>query len=455
MSIANLDFSIKKNNDLYKIWKGYMKNKHLQEYVNVELEKIRAQVEIPGFRKGKADISIIREKYNSRAFYESVNEIIMNLINKEIMPKEKYDLISRPDIKFQIALDSKKDLDFHIYFFLKPDLTKFEPAKISISQNVVKLSDSDFQKEIDIYLAKNVNFEENRDSNYKVKNGDKVKIFFDGFLEKENKPIDGGKAEEYDLVIGSKSFIDTFEEQIIGHKIGDEFKVNVKFPEIYQQNKELENQPAFFDVKILKIFESKPGELNESFVKNNGAESVEKFKETFKSNILKSYESFEKARLKDEIIQLAIKKTDIEVSEEFLEREIEVKLEKKKENLQEGEVFDEKTFKKEQKEISRKSLEIYYLIQGISKKKGFFASENEVKAYLIRYAINSGVEDVQSFLKEMEKTPEVKNNVESAIIEEKVYLYLFEEITKKNNEISKEKFDKMIHEYYENQRKKK
>ena len=264
----------------------------LKQEMEKEAEKQQKTLKIDGFRKGKVPLSVIKNKYSALILSESAENLVENTINK-IIDENKYALISRPKIEIK-TLESDKDFEFTATLELYPEIPAIDYKKMKLEKEKVEISDKEIEESQKRILKNFLQWVE-QENTYKAEKGDKVNINFLGKID--GKPFDGGKAENYDLELGSKSFIDTFEDQLIGAKTGDEITVKVSFPEDYH-SKELAGKPATFDVKINSV--STPGEqeVNDEFIKKNlNIENLEKFHEMIKKELTSIYERGSKNKI--------------------------------------------------------------------------------------------------------------------------------------------------------------
>ena len=201
---------------------------------------------------------------------------------------------------------------------LYPEIPAIDYKKIKLEKEKVEISDKEIEESQKRILKNFLQWVE-QENTYKAEKGDKVNINFLGKID--GKPFDGGKAENYDLELGSKSFIDTFEDQLIGAKTGDEITVKVSFPENYH-SKELAGKPATFDVKINSV--STPGEqeVNDEFIKKNlNIENLEKFHEMIKKELTSIYERGSKNKIKNAIFEWLKKNVKIELPKTIVDEE--------------------------------------------------------------------------------------------------------------------------------------
>ena len=288
----------------------------LNKAIDAEAEKQKDKIKIDGFRKGKVPVEFIKNKYSAVLLSDAAENLVENTVNN-IIKENNYNLISRPKIDVK-TLENNKDFEFEISFELYPEIPEIKYNKINLKKQKVKIDKKDIEEGKNRLLKTRANWKE-QDDNYKAQKGDKVKIDFLGKLKGE--PFEGGKAEGYELELGSKSFIDNFEDQLIGKKAGDEVEVKVSFPKNYHK-KELAGQPAVFEVKVHKVSTAEMPELNDQFLKDNfNIETVEKLEEMIEKELSSMYESATKSDVKADIFEWLKKNVKFELPESIIEDE--------------------------------------------------------------------------------------------------------------------------------------
>ena len=221
--------------------------------------KNRGRMNVQGFRKGKAPRHIIEKMYGAEIFFEdAANMIIPEAYEKEAMECD-VDIVSQPKIDVE-QIEKGKSFIFTATVAVKPEVTLGDYKGIKVDKVDVAVSEEDVDKEIDMVREQNARTIEVTDRAAEM--NDIVTIDFEGFMDGE--AFEGGKGTDYPLTLGSHSFIDTFEDQIVGKNIGDEFDVNVTFPEEYQA-KELAGKPALFKVALKAIKSKELPELDDDF----------------------------------------------------------------------------------------------------------------------------------------------------------------------------------------------
>ena len=246
--------------------------------------------------------------------------------------------------------------------------------------------------------------------NEEAKNDDVVNINFEGFVD--GVAFDGGKAEGYDLTLGSHSFIDTFEDQIVGHKKNDEFDVNVKFPEAYHAEN-LKGKPALFKVKVNSITRKEEAESNDDLAKELGFESVDDMRAKTRENITKREEARVENEFKNKIIEKVVDGTNVKAPKALVDREIEFQINRFAQQLQmqginlsqyfqmTGQTIDK--MREDSREMAEKSVKTELVLSEISKVENITVTDEEVDNEFEVMATMYGM-DKESMLNEVKKS---------------------------------------------------
>lgn len=413
----------------------------LKQEMEKEAEKQQKTLKIDGFRKGKVPLSVIKNKYSALILSESAENLVENTINK-IIDENKYALISRPKIEIK-TLESDKDFEFTATLELYPEIPAIDYKKMKLEKEKVEISDKEIEESQKRILKNFLQWVE-QENTYKAEKGDKVNINFLGKID--GKPFDGGKAENYDLELGSKSFIDTFEDQLIGAKTGDEITVKVSFPENYH-SKELAGKPATFDVKINSV--STPGEqeVNDEFIKKNlNIENLEKFHEMIKKELTSIYERGSKNKIKNAIFEWLKKNVKIElpktiVDEEFNRQWAEVERDLSKNPNK----FKDEKEKEEEKDKIRKeaeeSIKLGLILSQIGKENNIQVQETEIIEEIRKRAASMPGQE-QMFVDFYLKNKTALNQITGSILEDKVIDFIADKADTKEVVVSVEDLKK-------------
>ena len=286
-------------------------------YAKAELEAYRKNVKsmnVPGFRKGKAPMHVIKTFYGKEVFFEdAINACIPEAFEAAIT-EAGYEIVGTPKFDL-VSMDG--DIVLKAEGFVKPEVNIEGYKGIEVEKKVVEISDDEITAEIDKVRDRNARFiQESEDA---VKEGDTVTLDFEGFVD--GVAFEGGKGENYELKIGSGSFIPGFEDQIVGHKIGEGFDVNVTFPEDYSAT-DLAGKAATFKCEV-KSLKQLP-ELDDEFVKDvSEFDTVDEYKADLKSKLTERAEANAERELENALAESLMSLLVAEIPEPMFEAETE------------------------------------------------------------------------------------------------------------------------------------
>ncbi len=272
---------------------------------------------IPGFRKGKAPMQLVERQYGSEIFYEDAfNELVPDLYD-EAIKENNVEAVSKPDIDIT-QMEKGKDLIFTATVQTKPEVKLGKYKGIEIKKIEYNVSDEEINHELGHMQERNSRLISVEDR--PVEEGDITVIDFEGFVD--GVPFEGGKAENHELEIGSKTFIPGFEDQIIGMKIDEERDINVKFPEEYF-SKDLAGKDATFKVKLHEIKKKELPELDDEFAKDvSEFDTLDELKKSIKEKIEEENKNKEKYETEEEAIKTVCENTEIDIPSGMIELEI-------------------------------------------------------------------------------------------------------------------------------------
>ena len=279
--------------------------------------KVKNNINIQGFRKGKAPKSLIEKLYGPSIFYEdAVNEIIPVAYEREVEESDLEVVSQAKDLEV-VQVEKGKPCIFTVKVALMPEVTLGEYKGIKVKKQDVEVTDADVEDSINKTREQNARIIPVEDRAAKM--GDTTIIDFEGFID--DVAFEGGKGTDYTLVLGSHSFIDTFEDQIAGKNIGDEFDVNVTFPEDYQAEN-LKGKPAVFKVKLKEIKEKQLPDVDDEFVQDvSEFDTLDEYKEDIKKTLLKSKTELAKSQKEDEVMAKIIENATMDIPEAMHEYE--------------------------------------------------------------------------------------------------------------------------------------
>ncbi len=271
-------------------------------------------ISIPGFRKGKVPQAMIEKMYGPEIFFEEAANITINDTYPNAYDESKLDIVSQPEIEV-VQIGKDQNFIYAATVAVKPEVKLGKYKGVSVSKQDETVTDEDIEKAIEQELSRSGR---TVDTDV-IKDGDTAVIDFDGY--KDGVAFDGGKAEDYSLAIGSHSFIEGFEEQLIGHKVGDEFDIDVTFPEDYQ-SEELAGCPAVFKIKIKSATTKELPLLDEEFAEDAGFDSVDDYKNSIKERLEKNKANAAKSAKTEEAMDAIIEDSEMEIPDAMLNTQI-------------------------------------------------------------------------------------------------------------------------------------
>ena len=280
--------------------------------------KEKGKISIPGFRKGKVPRQMIEKMYGPAVFYEDAANTLIQDNYPSAVDESGIDIVSRPTIDV-VQIEKGKSFIFTAEVAVRPEVKLGKYLGVQVTKIDTSVSDDEVAAELEKEREKNARTVTVTDR--AVQNGDTAVIDFEGFVD--GVAFEGGKGENHPLEIGSHSFIDTFEDQLIGKNAGDEVDVNVTFPEQYQAA-ELAGKPALFKVKIHEVKAKELPELNDEFAQDASEfDTLEEYKADLKKHLEEQKENDAKRTKEDEAIQKIIDKSSMDIPEAMLDTQCE------------------------------------------------------------------------------------------------------------------------------------
>lgn len=359
--------------------------------------KVKKQINVPGFRKGKAPKAFIEKYYGESVFYDDALDIVFPEAYEAAVAEAGIDVVSDP-FGFDIKSIGKEGVELLFKVYVKPEVEIGEYKGLKAEKEAVSVTDEEVEAEIALKLEDNARIVDVDDR--AVENKDIVTIDYEGFCD--GVPFDGGKAEEYDLEIGSGQFIPGFEEQIIGHNIGEEFDIDVTFPEQYH-SEELAGKPVVFKIKIHGIKVKELPELDDEFVKDvSEFDTVADYKEDIKKKLLDSKQASADSAFENKIIDMVIDSVTGEIPDCMIEKAIDDMISDMDYRLQmQGLDFktylmytgmDEKSVRETYREQAERDVKLMLAIEKIVAAEGIEATAEEIEAHYQKYADAYGIE---------------------------------------------------------------
>ncbi len=365
-------------------------------------EKNKKKFQVPGFRKGKVPYNFVIQYYGEGALYDDAIDAIATPAYVEAIKEHDLQVVSRPSI--DIKEINENGMKYELTVTVKPDvkLGKYEGVEVPYSEREV--NDESVTNELEAMQKRNASQEEVTDR--AVENGDTAVIDYEGF--KDGVAFEGGKGENYNLKIGSGSFIPGFEEQIIGHKIDEEFSIEVKFPEEYH-SEDLKGAAATFNVKIHAIKAEKLPELDDEFAKDvSEFDTLDELKADIKAKQTERAQKEAKNAFENEVVRVVSDNAEVEIPDCMVDTEVENMVQQQASSMQQqgieldmylkyvGQTIDE--FKESMKPMAKVRVKGNLVLEAISKEMKVEATDDDYNEELetIAKAYNMKKEDVEN-----------------------------------------------------------
>ena len=273
---------------------------------------------IPGFRKGKAPQAMIEKMYGEGVFYEDAADEAINASYAEAMKESGLDIVSRPEVTIE-KIGKDEPFVYSALVAVKPEVTLGQYKGVEVEKADASVSAEDVEAELKKVQEQNARLLTVEDRG--VEDGDQTVIDFEGFVD--GKGFEGGKAEDYPLTIGSHSFIDTFEEQLIGKKIGEECEVNVTFPTEYHAA-DLAGKPATFKLTVKDIKVKELPELNDEFASEvSEFDTLDEYKKDVEKKLAEKKEIEANSKNEDAVVAKVVENATMEIPDKMIDAQAE------------------------------------------------------------------------------------------------------------------------------------
>lgn len=277
-------------------------------------QKSKGKIAMPGFRKGKAPRAMIEKMYGTGVFYEDAANILIPDAYEAAAKESELEIVAQPEIDV-VQIEKGKNFIFTATVAVKPEVTLGEYKGIEVEKKSAEVTEEEVTAEID--RARESNSRMITIDDRAAQDGDTVVIDFDGYVDGEQ--FEGGYAEDYSLVLGSHTFIDGFEEQLVGKNIGEDVDVNVTFPDNYQAE-ELQGKPAVFKVKVKEIKVKELPELDDEFAQDvSDFDTLDEYKADVEKKLLENKEAALTREKEEEVISKIIDNATMEIPEQMIE----------------------------------------------------------------------------------------------------------------------------------------
>lgn len=394
-------------------------------------QKNKGQYKLAGFRQGKIPRKVLEKTYGEFLFYEDALNTVCDQSFFDFLEKEPdVKAVAYPDISVK-KLD-KTGVEFVATITVMPEVELGAYTGLEVTKAKVSVTDKEVNEKLKDLQEKQARFVDV--TNRAAKLGDLVNIDFAGSID--GVAFDGGTAKDYELELGSHSFIEGFEDQVVGMKINDQKDVEVTFPESYHV-KDLAGKPAVFAVKLLAIREKQVPEINDKFASDvSEFNTLDELKKDTKAKIKAEKEKNAEKEVEDKLVEMVTANATVEIPDEMTNTQLEKSIEDMKTSLKAQGLsyemylaymgLDDKKFRDTRREEIRKQIRTSLIVDEIIKKEGIKVEESDVDA-----KINEIAEKMKKTSEELKKTMSSTQRtvIENNIISEKVIKLLKEKNT--------------------------
>lgn len=372
--------------------------------------KNKSKINVQGFRKGKAPRKIIEKFYGKEVFFEDAANAIIPEAYAKAAEESGLEIVSQPEIGL-VQLEDGKPFIFSATVAVKPEVELGQYKGVEVAKADVEVTEDDINAELDKVREQNsrtVNVEDRP-----AQDKDMTVIDFEGFID--GQPFQGGKGENYPLTIGSHSFIDTFEEQLIGKNIGEETEVNVTFPEDYHAE-ELKGKPATFKVTVKEIKEKQYDDLDDDFAQNvSDFDTLAEYKEDLKKTIGERKANEAKNKKEAEAIDKIIENAKMDIPSAMVDTQVRQMAEDFSRRLQQQGLSVEQYFQftgltadklfADMQPEAEKRIKSRLVLEAIVKAENIEVSDEEYESELNKMAESYGMEvdKIKEFMGEYEQ----------------------------------------------------
>lgn len=372
----------------------------IKEGLDIAFNKVKKSLNVPGFRKGRVPRQIFNKMYGEEALYQDALDALLPEAYANAVSESKIKPVSQPEINVEsMEKDSAWVLSAKVT--VEPEVELGEYKGLEVMKHSTDVSDKEVADELERRRQQQAELVLKEDE--PAAEGNTVVIDFEGKVD--GKPFDGGKAENYSLELGSKTFIPGFEDQLVGHKAGDEVEVKVTFPDDYQA-KDLQGKDAVFEVKIHEVKQKELPELDDDFAKDidDDVDTLEELKAKVKDEIKEQKEAAAKNAVQEEAISKAVENAKIgDIPEAMIEDDVQRQMDQYFSGMQQQGINPDMYFKltgtseedlrKQFREGSEERVKTNLVLEAIVEKENIEVSEDEINDEIKDLATQYGMDE--------------------------------------------------------------
>ncbi len=422
-----MEIKEKKTTGLKREFEITITNKSIDQLVQNKISELAPKASIPGFRPGKVPHKIIKSRFGKQIFGEVVNESLNNA-SKKIVDDFKINAATQPKMDVK-SLDEGKDIKVNYSVEVMPEFKVPDLTKLKLTRLTVKVEEKQVNESLERIATQNSKTDKIKEDR-KTKLNDTVVIDFEGKIN--DKVFEGGTAKGHNLKIGSNSFIPGFEDKLIGKNLGQNFDIDLNFPQDYQA-KDLAGKKVIFNVTINEIREDIKIEINDDFAKSLGLDSLESLKKNVKEQIINQHSIQSRSKMKREILDLLANSLEFELPNTLVEDEYQsvckaMKPNQENANNQKDKANDEDMSKTEKEDaliISKRRVRLGMILAEIGRLNNIKVEEKDTQ--------NAMMQELQRFpgrekeiLDYFKKNPDAQNQLSGPVFEDKIIDFIIE-----------------------------
>ena len=419
-----------KSEGLSREYKVALPAKEIEEKLSHRLKEMARTAQLPGFRPGKVPVSLLRKKYGPSVMGE-ILERAVNDSSQQAMAEKGLRPATKPEIEIT-SFEDGGDLEYTIAIEILPDIKPSDFSTIKLERRVRDGGEAEIDKALAEIAATHGTSAPARKKR-KTRSGDVVIIDFVGRVD--GNEFAGGKAEGYELTLGSGSFIPGFEEQLIGVEAGDDISVKVKFPDSYGAA-ELSGKDVVFEVSMKELRETVPSAIDDELAKKLGMENLEALKNSIREEHDREFNNMSRLLLKRSLLDVLADTHDFEVPDKLLEREFETiwkqfEEQRKKAKQADALLEEDKTddeHKKEFREIAERRIRLGLLMSEVGRSNNLQISQEDLNRQLMAEASRHPGHE-KEVMEQYKNNPEAMESLSAPIYEDKVVDFILEQVS--------------------------
>jgi trigger factor len=434
MQVTELEAS-----ELKRKYKIIIESQAIEAATEAELKNAGERVKIPGFRPGYIPMKVLKQRYGKSV----QGDVIKQVVNRATMDTLRERSL-RPAVTPQIAIEDYQDggdLAFTMELEVFPPLPEVDFAAISLTRNSYDITDAEIDEALGRIAERNPELKEAKEGSA-AKSGQVLNIDFKGMID--GVAFEGGSASGFNLELGSKQFIEGFEDQLVGAKVGDDRIVSVTFPAEYPA-KNLAGKEASFAVKVNQIFTKEKPEMNDEFAKARGLADAAALRDAVKSQLTREYDGLVRSKLKKQLFDVLDETYDFQLPQSMVEMEFNTIWGRLQQAKQEGDTsFEGKTdeeLKEEYHAIAERRVKLGIMLADIGSRNNLKISQEELSRAVFQQASQFPGQERQ-VVEFYQKNPERLEDLRGPILEEKAVDFILSKVKTDEKKISIEELVK-------------